>query len=148
MAFCLLILCLLCSPGLAAARGPMHMNWMSHAQMMAPGRRAERPVLIYFSAPWCYLCRKMQRLVFPDPKVSAMMSQDFDLVRVDISEEKKIAKAYNIKQVPTTIFMDAKGRPILRHTGYLDRKRLTLAMRFVTSGAYRTQDWDSYRSSH
>ncbi|MCF8033767.1 MAG: thioredoxin fold domain-containing protein [Desulfarculaceae bacterium] len=147
MALCLLILCLLCGSGPALAGEPAPLKWMGPAQLTDPGRAAGRPALVYFSAPWCYLCRKMQRLVFPDPEVSAMMSREFDLVMVDISAAEKVAEQYAIKQVPTVIFLSPAGKQVLRLTGYLDRKRLTQAMRFVAGGAWRTQDWESFRSS-
>ncbi|MCB2225815.1 MAG: thioredoxin fold domain-containing protein [Desulfarculaceae bacterium] len=145
MAFCLLLLVLICLAAPATAQEPSLLKWQSHAAVMRPGRQVAKPVLIYFSAPWCYLCRKMQRLVFPDPAVSALMSSKFDLVMVDISEEEKVGEQYAIKQVPTMVFLSPAGKPVLRLTGYLDRKRLTQAMRFVADGAYQTQDWESYK---
>lgn len=146
MAFCLLLLGLFCLAAPAGAQEPTPLKWRSHAQMMRPGRPAAPPVLIYFSAPWCYLCRKMQRLVFPDPTVSKLMNDKFELVMVDISVEDKVGEQYAIKQVPTTIFLSPAGKPVLRLTGYLDRKHLTKALNYVADGAYQSQDWPSYQA--
>ena len=130
---------------MAAAQAPPSFNWLSHEQALGSGRALDKPVMLYFSAPWCYLCRKMGRLVFTDPKVAALMRRDFILVRVDISVEEEVKQRYAINQVPTTIFLDRQGRQVLRLTGYQDRSHLTRALGFVASGAYRTQDWDTFR---
>ncbi len=111
---------------------------------MEASRASGRPVLVYFSAPWCYLCRKMQRLVFPDPAVSAMMGREFILAAVDVSQQERVKELYAITEVPTTIFLDTQGEPVLRLRGYLDRRSLTRAMRYVSQGQYRRMDWDAY----
>lgn len=143
----LLALLLLAWPAPAPAGGgdgAGGVAWLGYEQAAGLARRTPRPIMLFFSAPWCYLCKKMQRQVFSDPRLAGHLQSRFYPVLVDITEQPRLAETYAIKQVPTTIFLDPQGKPALRLTGYQNRSALSRALRFVAGGHHHRTTWENF----
>lgn len=89
-----------------------------------------RPIFIDFTAGWCAKCKELEHKSFPDPRVVEAMEQ-FTLVRVDMTKSKDpaivdIKKRFDIKGLPTLIFIDASGkeRKDLRQTEFIKPETL------------------------
>ncbi|MCB2193842.1 MAG: thioredoxin family protein [Deltaproteobacteria bacterium] len=139
----LLALLLLLPAPAGAAEG---ITWLDYGKAADLAKQAPRPIMLFFSAPWCYLCKKMQRQVFSDPKLSGRMQKGTYPVLVDVTKQPRLAEIYEIKQVPTTIFLDLNGKPVLRLTGYQNRAALHRAVMFVTMGHHHRMNWESFSS--
>ena len=67
-----------------------------------------RPAMIDFYASWCGPC---QRLL---PVVEAL-SEEFegkvDIYKVNVDQEEELAAAFNIRTIPTLIFIPMEGNP-------------------------------------
>jgi thiol:disulfide interchange protein DsbD len=89
-------------------------------------RAAKRPVVIDFSADWCIPCREMLRTTFRDPAVIEAASH-FVRLQADITETnrrtRQLSMQYEIKGVPTTVFIDKHGKILKREVGYLNARR-------------------------
>src|SRR6202158_2488022 len=89
-------------------------------------RAAKRPVVIDFSADWCIPCREMLRTTFRDPSVIEAASH-FVRLQADVTETnrrtRQLSMQYEIKGVPTTVFIDKHGKILKREVGYLDAHR-------------------------
>ncbi|HZZ07782.1 MAG TPA: cytochrome c biogenesis protein CcdA [Candidatus Binataceae bacterium] len=97
-------------------------------------RAAKRPVVIDFSADWCIPCREMLRTTFRDPAVIEAASH-FVRLQADVTETnrrtRQLSLQYEIKGVPTTVFIDKHGRILKREVGYLDAHRFLSDLREV-----------------
>ena len=97
-------------------------------------RAANKPVLIDFSAAWCVPCREMARTTFRDPAVIEAASH-FVRLKADITERNnrnsELAMKYDVRGVPTTVFIDKHGRILKREVGYLDSHRFLFDLREV-----------------
>jgi thiol:disulfide interchange protein DsbD len=95
---------------------------------------ANKPVVIDFSADWCVPCREMVRTTFRDPEVIRAASH-FVRLQADITDRNnrntKLALQYEIKGVPTTVFIDKHGRILKREVGYLNSHRFLADLREV-----------------
>ncbi|MFF3391010.1 thioredoxin [Streptomyces sp. NPDC002669] len=69
--------------------------------------RAERPVLVQFWATWCHPCRMVTPIV---EQLAAEHSDDLDVVRVDLDEERGLAAEHGITSVPAFVVYTG-GRP-------------------------------------
>jgi thiol:disulfide interchange protein DsbD len=82
------------------------------------------PVLIDFSADWCIPCHELDHKTFSDTSVIAL-SGGVTPLKVDLTRpgefEKELKKRFNIRGVPTIIFIDGSGREIeeIRVTGFV-----------------------------
>jgi thioredoxin:protein disulfide reductase len=97
-------------------------------------RAAKRPVVIDFSADWCIPCREMLRTTFRDPAVIEAASH-FVRLQADVTETnrrtRQLSMQYEIKGVPTTVFIDKHGKVLKREVGYLDAHRFLSDLREV-----------------
>ena len=67
--------------------------------------------VLKFSATWCSNCPTLSRTLYSIPLGSTT------LVEVDIDQEPDMAKAYNIRMLPTLILLDETGEEIKRCSG-------------------------------
>lgn len=70
----------------------------------------DRPALIYVTADWCVICRKIERGPMADPAVMAAL-QDMLLVKVDVTdfdaEAQELMTDLAVAGPPTLLFLDA-----------------------------------------
>ena len=92
------------------------------------------PVIIDFFADWCVPCKEMEEFTFSQPEVIEMSGR-FIMLRVDLTTEtnpkvKELKSKFNIKGVPTLIFLDAGGNELLaqRSVGFLEKEKLVELM--------------------
>jgi len=88
-----------------------------------------RPVIIDFFADWCGACHELKEKTFAQAEFQ-QMSSDFDLIVVDATEDKaeiqQILEKYNVKGLPTVVFVNRKGTVLkdLTFTQFLEWKDL------------------------
>lgn len=77
-------------------------------------------VLIDYYAPWCAPCIKMKPML-------EELEKEYDgkvkIIRLDISENKQLAKKLNIVEIPV-IKVFENGKETWNHNGYIDKEAL------------------------
>ncbi|MBF0452640.1 MAG: thioredoxin family protein [Candidatus Magnetomorum sp.] len=79
-------------------------------------KEQKKPVLIFFSASWCYWCRKLNQDVFMNDQV-ASLSDSFITVLIDVDKHPEWAKKFNVRGVPDVYFIDHTGKKVIQYTG-------------------------------
>jgi thiol:disulfide interchange protein DsbD len=109
----------------------LRIQWLPYADDKVAQAAAEsRPVLIDFWAEWCIPCKELDRVIFPQPEV-VEMSRRFVMLKVDLTssrdpEASRLRKKYEVKGVPTLIFLNPDGTEArdLRLVGFVKKEKL------------------------
>ena len=127
---------------------------------------AEDKVLaLLFAQAQCDDCQEMHDLYFTRKDTVALLTQYFEVVRVDLAgnriltglngarlSEVVLAKSLGINQAPTMVFFDRSGAEILRYEEHLSPENFTEGLlTFIGTHAYRQhaslQDWLRIKSA-
>jgi thiol:disulfide interchange protein DsbD len=107
-------------------------QWLAYDKpLLREAAAAGKPVILDFYADWCGPCRTMEKEIFGDPQVVAL-SKQFVTIRVDLTKRKKeIERHYQIRGVPTIIFINGKGveEGALRIESYVEKEEVLKKMR-------------------
>jgi thioredoxin-related protein len=84
--------------------------------------------------------------VYPDPRVSELISQRFVPVRIHIKEQSTMWKRFDVRWTPTVLVLAPDGKEIRRVEGFLPQDdllgQLELALGFL---AVEEKDWATAR---
>ena len=87
-------------------------------------RTQDKLVFLKFGADWCPPCVRMEREAFADPEVRAFLAANTIPIAIEvknISKPKGVFKDYDVRVLPTLVFLDGGGNMVDRHMGYLSR---------------------------
>jgi tetratricopeptide (TPR) repeat protein len=132
MAGMTLVLTIVLARAAVAAPG---LTWLDDpAPQAMPVAVADRPVLMYFTAPWCVPCKLLAREVFDHPAGRAELDH-YTLVRLDLEHDhgRVMADSLRVGTVPTFVMMGPEGE-IDRVRGYRSRRLLLRDLRRFRAG--------------
>lgn len=110
--------------------------WHPYSEaVLAEAKRLEKPLIIDFYADWCAPCRELDEITFHDPEVVKQTKRDFVMVKVDLTRKgnpghERLLRDYEVKGVPTVVFLDGQGkeRRDLRVVDYLPADQFLVLM--------------------
>jgi thioredoxin-related protein len=91
---------------------------------------------LYFTG--CMPCAQMDKEVFPDPKVAAVLNADFVTFKSDILKEeigKKLCMKYGVTGFPTFLFLNADGKVIDIAGGFQNVEQFTALLQNAKEAA-------------
>ena len=89
--------------------------WQTYSvAVMEQAKQQGKPVILDFYATWCAPCRELDEITFHDQMVVST-SKQFLMVKIDLTagdnpEFQKLVQDYNVKGVPTVVFLDGNGQ--------------------------------------
>ncbi|MFZ1677518.1 MAG: thioredoxin family protein [Saprospiraceae bacterium] len=95
--------------------------------ILAFADKMEKPVFLDFYAPWIPTCKRIDENVFTQGAVAAYFNQNFVNYKVNAggaTPGPELTDRYGVTTFPTFIFVDGKGKIMLRHEGYVTADQL------------------------
>jgi len=88
-------------------------------------KKEDKLVFLYLTASWCAPCKFMEEEVYTYPPLYNMINENFISYELDIDNTNgaDIAFLYNVKTVPGLVFLDTKGRMLVKKEGSLGKKK-------------------------
>ena len=99
---------------------------------LAEARASNKRVLVDVYADWCPPCVAMKHDVWPDPQVARAVDAESVPLLVDADRDTVLAARYQVSSIPTVLLLDADGRVVKRHDGFLPRSGM---LRFLSEAA-------------
>ena len=91
-------------------------------------KREHKLVFMDVSTGWCGWCVKLKRDTFPAPEAQAALARMVSLtIETQLKDgsptaDKGIERAYNVEGFPALFVLDADGKVVSQHSGYLPPK--------------------------
>jgi thioredoxin-related protein len=145
--------------GLAGEQPEAGPAWFAYEEGLAKAKTEGKILLIDFWTGWCHWCKVMDKETYAHETVITRLGQHFVCVKVNAESDeaqggpgaasgRALAREYGVSSYPTTWFVDAEGAKIAPLGGFVPPDRFTLILDFISSGAYKTQDFQAYQQSH
>lgn len=110
--------------------GESPLRWQAYsAEVLAQAKAEQTPVMLDFFAEWCAACHELEEKTYNNPEFVELSSR-FKLVKIDATEDlpeiQKILEQYQIKGLPTVVFINKKGEILsdLTFTQFLEWNEL------------------------
>jgi len=141
------------------------LTWEEAAEMASTDKNPKK-IFIDVYTDWCGWCKKMDKDTFQNPKVSAYMTENFYMVKLDGEGKDPIefkGKTYKFVpsgrkgyhefaaallqgrlSYPTTIFLDEEMNMLSPVPGYQKPKPFLNIAKYFGDDIYKDQDWKTY----
>lgn len=94
-------------------------QWLtSLAPALVQAKETGKPIMIDFFATWCPPCKMLDAKTYTDAKVQAR-SKDWIMVRIDVDQNKALAREYQIASIPTLVLVQPDGKEAARELGFI-----------------------------
>jgi thioredoxin-related protein len=105
-----------------SSRSGNQINWHSYEDGMVKARQSGKSMVFYFYADWCAYCVRMQEETFAHDSVIDFMNNAVVAVKVDVDEDKKIARSFGVRGLPATVLQTRNGDRVGPMPGFIPPK--------------------------
>ena len=91
----------------------------SFDEALKKAKEEKKDLFVDFYADWCGPCKAMESQVFTQPEVGEYFNTHFVCVQVNVEakENSEVVKKYDVKVLPTMVFINREGKEMRRVKG-------------------------------
>jgi thioredoxin-related protein len=93
----------------------------AHKASVASGR----PMLIVFSGPKCFYCRKLENEVFTQPALAKYINRAFVPVHLSLEKNREAAQVLEVTSLPTSVILSADADLLGSIEGFVSSNEFT-----------------------
>ncbi len=124
----------LLSPSHSVVSSATAVNWHNYKDGIDLARRQKKNMVIYFHADWCTYCGQMEKETFGDAAVIDFLNRQTIAVKVDVDQEKRIARQFGVRGLPATFLLMNNGEQIGPMPGFIPpRAYLSMISKILSS---------------
>ncbi len=133
-------------------------SFLEFEEDVADAAAAGRRVMLYFHQDGCPYCARLIKENFTDPELKRFIVQNFDGISLNMwgdrevvsvggrdFTEKTFATALKVQYTPTLVFLDEKGKVVLRLNGYYPPRDFHAALDYVSQKLENRLSFSQYR---
>ncbi|WP_051420602.1 thioredoxin family protein [Helicobacter pametensis] len=110
-------------------------------------------VLLIFGKNGCQWCERLKEEIGENKQTQEMLQKDFQTYYINLSyskihqldfdgkksqaETSRLAREYDIRPTPTSIFIDPQGNVIFGWPGYFSQKQMQVILQFIANKEYK-----------
>ncbi len=134
--------------------------WLTFNAGMDRSAKENKKILVDVYTDWCSWCKKMDKEVYTDSKVIALLRDKFVVVKLNAESSNKLsyngkefteqefARALGIDGYPTTVFFQPDSKPITRIPGYMEAKAFANVLNYIGDDHYKTISYQDFLQKH
>ena len=108
---------------LASAAMADTVKWLSdYDKAVAQAKSEKKIVMVDVYTDWCGWCKKLDKDVYSNAKVSEKLSKDFVAVKINpekSAQNRQLANKFGTRGYPHIVFVNADGKKISEVGGYI-----------------------------
>jgi uncharacterized protein YyaL (SSP411 family) len=117
---------------LARAGEPPKIDWQPWSDsIFEQAQKEHRFVLLDLGAVWCHWCHVMEDVTYRDPKVIALIRENYIAVRVDQDARPDLSNRYENYGWPATVVFNSDGSEIVKRQGYIPPKPMASMLQAI-----------------
>jgi thioredoxin-related protein len=118
----------------------------------------DKPLLVDVYTNWCGWCKKMDKTTYANKEVQAYIEQAFVPVKMNAESRERtsyagdeysyrqIARGFQIRSYPTTLFLEADGKHITSVPGYLKVEQFLPVLQYIGDGHYKSKTYTEFKA--
>lgn len=99
-------------------------------------RESGRPMVILVTSRNCRYCLKMEQETLSDAAVVTDLDANFVAVKINASQQRRVARKLGASSYPTTIFIGSNSRELDTVHGFLDADQFRAHLQQTTSARH------------
>ena len=143
----------------SAAGDESELQWRSYSEALREAKISRKKILVDVYTNWCGWCKKMDRDVYGDKSVANLLSEHFELVKLNAESatthevdgstltEKSISQRFGVTGYPTTVFLTDAGEGITTIPGYIPKDSFLDILEYIHTEAYKSTSWKDFQKS-
>ncbi|PID73942.1 MAG: hypothetical protein CSB33_01155 [Desulfobacterales bacterium] len=144
-AIALIAVCLLLSTAAAAISAEdAGVKWRSYDEGLKLAKAKKKKIFLNFYADWCHYCSVMKAETFSQPHISNYLNEHYVPVRVNSDRRPHLAKEYQVRGLPLSIFLDENAKNIGSQPGFIAPEQFLPLLKYVYTDSYKKMNFRAF----